>query len=110
MREPAFEEYTTPIQRLRNGKHFIVADMLAQTRQQYELTRRTYNLLRKTQAGRAKTVYAGTGRAPSKNTKYTREDWQWMRDRSAQEIAERYNISATQAYGVKHYVRRQYSV
>ncbi len=110
MKQPTFEEYTRPVQTLKNGKTFVVAEQLAETRRQYELTRRTYNLMRKNSRGRTLTIYAGSEPRTRAQGKYTISDWQWMQDRSPQEIADRYGISAKQAYGVKHYVRQQFSV
>ena len=105
MKAPTFEEYTKPIQELKNGKTFVVAEQLALSRRQYQNTRELYNL-RKLQRNPNNIVVA---RRRTNNNKYSEQDWQWARNKTKEQVAEHYKVTLAQAYCILQYLRLKYS-
>ena len=87
--------------KLPNGEVHSIPELIGRAVTSYAETKVTYNLSRRTRQG--KVVVASNTKFKSK---YSREDTLWMIDKSAEEIAERYDISKSQAYYIKHYARR----
>lgn len=116
MAEPKFEEYTPPEITLKNGKTFVVKDLLEQARRQYRKTRTLYNLCNKTKQNKARMVSVpkhlerGPGRnlPPERRTshKYSYEDAIWIVNHPPQEIVDRYRVTLTQSYAIRHYCRQ----
>ena len=90
--------------RLPTGETYSIDELLGHAFTRYNATRRTYNLLRRTRQDRPRQV-SGPARV---NSKYTAEDALWMRHKTAEEIAQQYGITRSQAYYVKNYVKRLY--
>ena len=67
----------------------------------YQTTKKTYNLRARTKEGRVKV----SGGGKFKN-KYTKEDTLWMIEHTADQVAEKYQLTKNQAYYIKHYARR----
>jgi len=98
MAEPKFEEYTPPQVTLKNGKTFTVKHMLELADRSYRQTRQLYNLRMKTKRGPRS---AATNRKT--RSRYTREDAEWIVSHTTPEIMQRYQVTAHQAYAIRHY-------
>jgi hypothetical protein len=105
MAEPKFEEYTPPQVTLKNGKTFTVKLMLELADRSYRETRQLYNLRMKTKRNQPR-VLSGP-RTVSTNRKsrsrYTRADAEWIVSHTTHEIMQRYQVTAHQAYAIRHY-------
>jgi hypothetical protein len=90
---------------LPDGRSYPTRQLLNQTSETYQNTRRTYNLKRiNATNGRPRQVSSGR---PNKS-KYNREDAVWAHNQSTAAIAEKFGITRSQAYGIKYYLKQRY--
>ena len=90
------------------GKTADVKTQLEHAEQQYRSTKKVYNLLSK-----KKTVIwkPGTHRSGRpRETKYTREQAEWLNQADRRQIAEQYQVTLTQAQAIRYYACRLYGL
>lgn len=103
-------DYGPEIQQLKNGKTFVVAEVVEQTELRYRATKRLFNLRKLTRNGRAMEIGLSRKNKKPVASKYTREEAQWLIENNIHAIAARYQCSPTKAYAIRHYARRIYGL
>lgn len=107
IKEP--RDYGAPVQTLKNGKTFVIAEVLAETEQKYKKTKRLFNLMQQNGKGNPYELSIGKPRRMAASgvvTKYSKEEAVWMDQHTAKEIAERFDVPVKRAYNLKYYAKK----